>query len=199
MRHAPPIAAPGSVPCASPVSAQSSAREPRAFAFLKPRLLSATPPAIDGVGRAILMARASDSVPAIARAVVDHTIALHNEHGRSIGHAQPIQLSVLNRRRRAARLWLQSVVTATVDRPVLHAVATQWLPTLAGHGRDRVSVRDAVRSCVEFVRGAITAALFEHPEDNLLGGARALQVLELTLSVQLSAAEESLRGTPGAA
>lgn len=196
MKQAPPSAAPVSTTGGS--SSTSPAREPRAFAFLKPRLLTASPPAMDAHGRAILMARASDSVPAIARAVVDHTIALHNEHGRSVGNRQPIQLSVLNRRRRAARAWINAVVTAAVDRPTLHAVATQWLPTLAGHGRDRATVRDAVRSCVEFVRGSITATLFEQPEDNLLGAARALQSLELTLSVHLSAAEEALRG-PSAA
>ena len=38
-----------------------------------------------------------------------------------------------------------------------------------------------------------TAVLFDQPEDNLLGHARALHVLETVLSVHLSAAEEALR------
>lgn len=170
----------------------SPAREPRAFSFLKPRMLTVAPPDLDPVGRSVLAARAADYVPSIARAVVDHSIALHNEQGRRIGNRQPIQLSMLNRRRRAARAWLQSVVAGSVDSATLHAVATQWLPTLAGQGRDGVTVRDAVRSCVEFARGSITALLFEQPEDNLLAGARALHALDTTLSVHLSAAEAAL-------
>jgi hypothetical protein len=189
MNKAPQLASPGSTQSASPASAP--AREPRAFSFLKPRLITVTPPAIDPHGRAILMARADSSVPALVRAVVDHTIALHNEHGRESGYVQAIQLSVLNRRRRAARAWIQSILSGAVDAPTLHAVATQWLPTLAGNGRDAEFVTRTVRSCVEFVRGSITAVLFDQPEDNLLGNARALHVLETVLSVHLSAAEEA--------
>lgn len=169
------------------------AREPLAFSFLKPRLVTVAPPEIDAHGRAILMARATDSIPALVRAVVDHSIAQHNEEGRRIGNRQPIQLSMLNRRRRAARAWMQSVVDGSVDTATLHAVGTQWLPTLAGNGRDRSVVLATVRSCVEFVRGSITAVLFDQPEDNLLGHARALHVLETVLSVHLSATEEALR------
>lgn len=168
-------------------------RVPHAFSFLKPRLVTTTPPEIDMGGKALLAARVQECIPALARALVDYSIAAHNEHGRAIGNRQPIQISVLNRRRRAARAWIQSVVSAQVDMPTLHAVATQWLPMLAGHGRDIDVVRKTIRTAVEFVRGTITGAMFDEPEDNLLGHARALHVLETVLAVHLAAAEEALR------
>lgn len=176
-----------------PANGSASPRVPRAFSFLKPRLVTAAPPEIDVGGRAVLAARVQECIPALARALVDHSVAMLNEHGLSIGNRQPIQLSVLNRRRRAARAWLQSVVSGQVDLPTLHAVATQWLPMLAGHGRDPETVRRTIRTAVEFVRGTVTGALFDEPEDNLLGHARALHVLETVLSVHLAAAEEALR------
>ncbi|MEQ1634025.1 MAG: hypothetical protein ABL997_16730 [Planctomycetota bacterium] len=168
-------------------------REPRAFAFLKPRRITTTAPEIDLGGKAMLAARVNDCIPALARALVDHSIAVHNERGRENGTRQPIQLSVLNRRRRAARAWVQAVLSADVDAPTLHAVATQWLPMLAGHGREADVVARTIRQSVEFLRGAITGVLFDEPEDNLLLHARALHVLETVLGVHLAAAEEALR------
>jgi hypothetical protein len=168
-------------------------REPRAFSFLKARRITTSPPEIDIGGKAILAARVHECIPALARALVDQSIAAHNERGRERGLRQPIQLSVLNRRRRAARAWVQSVVSAAVDAPTLHAVATQWLPMLTGHGQDREVVVRTVRASIEFLRGAITGVLFDEPADNLLGHARALHVLETVLSAHLAAAEEALR------
>ena len=100
---------------------------------------------------------------------------------------------MLNRRRRAARAWIQSVVSGAVDQPTQHAVATQWLPTLAGHRSDREAVERTIRSCVEFLRGALVGVLFDEPADNLLGHARALNVFETVLGVHLAAALEVLR------
>ena len=95
-----------------PVSAgPAPRREPRAFSFLTPRLVTATPPAIDLGGKAVLAARVNDYVPALVRAIVDHTIALQNRRGLESGNRQPIQVSVLNRRRRAARARVQAVLS----------------------------------------------------------------------------------------
>ncbi|MGE3174705.1 MAG: hypothetical protein AB7O97_18885 [Planctomycetota bacterium] len=168
-------------------------REPRAFSYLKPRLVTTEPPAIDIGGKAVLGAKANDYVPALARALVDHTIAMHNKRALDSGNRQPIQLSVLNRRRRAARAWIQAVLSGGVDLPTQHAVATQWLPTLAGHGREPELVLRTMRSCIEFLRGAIVGVLFDEPADNLLGHARALHVLETVLAVHLAAAQEALQ------
>ena len=176
-----------------PVSAAPAPRrESRAFSYLVPRLVTAAPPVIDPIGRAVLAARCNDHVPAIVRALVDHTIALQNRRGLESGNQRPIQVSVLNRRRRAARAWIQSVLSGDVDPPTQHAVATQWLPTLAGHSSDPEVVRRTVHSCVEFLRGSLVACLFDEPADNLLGHARALNAFETVLGVHMAAAEEAL-------
>jgi len=174
-----------------PATAQLT-REPRAFSHLAPLIVTAEPPAIDVGGRAFLAAKVGDSIPALVRALVDHTIALQNRRGLESGNRQPIQLSVLNRRRRSARIWIQSVISGDVDRATLHAVATQWLPTLAGNVPDRQSMLRQARSCVEFVRGSLTGLVFDAPAENLLGHARALHVLETVLGVHLAAVQSSL-------
>ncbi len=177
-----------------PVSAAPAPRrEPRAFSHLTPRLVTHEPPVIDLTGRAVLAARCNDYVPALVRALVDHTIALQNRRGLESGNRNPIQLSVLNRRRRAARAWVQAVLSGAVDQPTQHAVATQWLSTLAGHSSDREVLARTTRSCIEFLRGAVVGVLFDEPADNLLGHARALNVLETVLGVHLAAALEALR------
>lgn len=180
-------------PTLPPVSEVAPTREPRAFSYLTPRLVLTVPPPIDPVGRELLEEFAGASVPALVRALVDHTIALQNRRGLETGNRQPIQLSVLNRRRRAARAWLQAVLAGSVDPSALHAVGTQWLPTLAGNGLDREVVLRAARSCAEFVRGAVTACIFESPSESLLGHARALHVLETVLAAHLAAVHEAAR------
>ena len=76
MNKAPQLASPGSTQSAAPAS--TPAREPRAFSFLKPPLVTVTPPAIDPHGRPILMARADSSLPAPVRPVVHHTLPVPN-------------------------------------------------------------------------------------------------------------------------
>jgi hypothetical protein len=175
-------------------AAPAPTREPRPFSFLVPRLVIAEPPAIDAGGRAFLAAKTTEFVPALVRALVDHTIALQNRRALESGNRQPIQLSVLNRRRRSARSWIQAVINGAVDLPTLHSVATQWLPMLAGHSpAPEVQLRLA-RSCVEFVRGALTGLIFDQAAENLLGHARAQHALETVLAAHLAAVEEALRG-----
>ena len=178
---------------AIPQAAAAPTREPRPFSFLAPKLVLAEPPAIEVGGRAFLSAKTSEFVPALVRALVNHTIELQNRRSRERGWQQPIQLSVLNRRRRCARSWLQSVINGAVDLPTLHAAASQWLPMLCGHGPDQPTMLRTVRSCVEFVRGALTGLIFDHAADNLLGHARAQHALETVLAAHLAAAEEALR------
>ena len=112
--------------------AATPTREPRPFSYLAPRLRNTELPAIDNGGRAVLAVRVGEYVPALVRAVIDHSIALQNRRGLESGNPKPIAMSVLNRRRRVARAWIQAVVGGLVDLPTLHAAATQWLPTLAG-------------------------------------------------------------------
>lgn len=182
-----------SKPTTPAVAPAAASREPRPFSYLTPRLVTVTPPAIDVGGRAVLEARASGYVPALVRALVDHTIALQNRRGLVSGNRQPIALSVLNRRRRAARSWVQAVLAGAVDRPTLHAAAVQWLPTLAGNLPNTQGALRTARSCVEFLRGAVTGLIFDTPAENLLGRARAQHVLEVVLAAHLGAFEASLR------
>jgi hypothetical protein len=168
-------------------AAASLVREPRAFTRLAPLIVTAEPVELDVRGRALLAAEVMDHIPALVRALVNHTIALQNRRGLESGNRQPIQLSVLNRRRRAARTWLLAIVGGDIDRATLHAVSRQWLPTLAGNVDDAAEVRRQAASCIEFVRGAITGLLFDSPTENLLGHARALHVLELVLGLHLAA------------
>ncbi len=158
------------------------AREPRPFLFLEPARLPARSDAIDALGRRRLEDVVMPALPMLVRAIVDFTIARQN---RRLG-AQPIQLSVLNRRRRSARAWLLALMAGRVDGATLHAVSAQWLPTLCGTGPDLVRAVRPGRQLIEFVRGAVTACLFDAPADNLLPHARALHALESVLSVHLA-------------
>lgn len=176
----------------NPVSAVA-VREPRPFLFLEPARLPARSDAIDAAGCGRLEAVATPAVPMLVRALVDYTIARQN---RRLG-AQPIQLSVLNRRRRAARAWLLAILAGRVDGATLHAVSTQWLPTLCGTGPELGKALRPGRELIEFLRGALTACLFDEPAENLLPHARALHALEAVLSLHLAGLVHGARAVRG--
>lgn len=176
---------------------QAIAREPRPFLFLEPARLPLRPIPIDPIGLDRLDAEVGEAVPALARSVVNYSIALQNRSALERGNRQPIQLSVLNRRRRAARAWLNAVIAGQTDAATLHAVGTQWLPVLCGSGPDARPAPAVARRFVEFVRGAITAHLFSEPCENLLPHARALHVLETVLAMHLAGAVQAARSTAG--
>lgn len=168
-------------------------REPRPFLFLDPAPLPLRKNLIDAPSAAHLYAAAEGDIPALVRALIDFTIDRQNRRAQDRGNPQPIQVSVLNRRRRAARSWLLAVVGAKVDAATRHAVATQWLPTLCGTGPDLRLAARPTRALVEFVRGAITACIFDQAQPNLLPQAKALHALETTLSVHLAAVWQAAR------
>ncbi|HZN37618.1 MAG TPA: hypothetical protein VFD82_02380 [Planctomycetota bacterium] len=164
----------------------SAVREPRPFLYLEPAPL-VPGEAVDPVGCEILDARVMPSVPALVASLVDYTIERQYRRELERGNPQPIQLSVLNRRRRSARAWILAILGGNVDQPTLHALATQWIPMLAGSGPDLEHVARPGRELTEFVRGAITACIFDEPAENLLPHARALHALESTLALHLAA------------
>lgn len=168
-------------------------REPRPFLFLEPAPLPLRKNTIDAADAAHLYAAVEGDLPALARALVDYTIERQNRRALERGNPQPIQVSVLNRRRRAARSWLLAVLGGKVDAATRHAVATQWLPTLTGTGPDLRLAAKPTRTLIEFVRGAITACIFDEPAASLLPHARALHVLETTLSAHLAAVWQTAR------
>lgn len=163
-------------------------REPRPFLYLEPAQVGAVDPVgSDGLARAL-----EPRVPHVVRGLVDFTIARHNARA---ARPRPIQLSVLNRRRRAARLWTLAIARGDAAASTCRQVATHWLPLLCAVGPDRSGLADAVRSLVEYVRGAVTALVFDEPSDSLASQARALHALEATLSAHLGAALEHARAT----
>ncbi|HLQ38386.1 MAG TPA: hypothetical protein VK348_11315 [Planctomycetota bacterium] len=172
-------------------AAPATTREPRPFLFLEPRL--ATAPAIDVAGRDLLEQLVADEIPALVRSLVNCTITLQNRRALESGRQQPIALSVLNRRRRVARAWLLAIIAGGVDRTTLELVSRTWLPTLASAGPDRRYQPQFAIACVEFVRGAITALIFDQPCDNLLPAAHALCALETVLAVHLATLQLATR------
>lgn len=165
--------------------AATTVREVRPFLFLDPA--PATPLSIEPAVRARLDRIASEQIPQLVRSLVDYTIALQNRRALERGNPQPIQLSVLNRRRRAARAWLVAILAGATDTATLQAVTGQWLPTLCAAGLVPTGVQRAGRRLVEFVRGALTACVFDEAADNLLPHAKAEHVIEATLQAHLAA------------
>ncbi|MEO6596846.1 MAG: hypothetical protein ABIP94_19045 [Planctomycetota bacterium] len=172
-------------------------RVPRPFLYLEPARLplrkDGHSESIDAKGQQNLEVAAGSSVPLLVRSLIDYTIALQNRRALERGNPQPIQLSVLNRRRRAARSWILAILSGKVDGATRHAVATQWVPTLTGTGPDRESAVRPGRVLIEFLRGAITACIFDEIAESLLPQTRALHVLETTLSVHLAALHQVAR------
>lgn len=175
-----------------PIRDGAVTREPRPFLFLKPAAMPPTSAdlAADGLGIERLGVAAEPEIAQLVRSAVDFTIAAQNAR---TPNPQPIKIPVLNRRRRAARTWITAIVEGRRDAGTRHAVAHQWLPILCGTGPDLALAAEPARELVEFVRGAITACVFDRPADNLLGPARALHALESTLSVHLGAALDAMR------
>jgi len=172
---------------AVPEANVTALREPRPFLFLEPARLPLRKDAVDAVGAAHLHAAAEDAVAAITRSLVDFTIERQNRRAIERGNPQPIQLSVLNRRRRAARSWILAVISGKLDAATRHAVSSLWLPTLTGNGSDLHKAEVRGQALIEFLRGAVTACIFSEPADNLLPHAKALHVLETVLAVHLAA------------
>lgn len=158
--------------------------EPRPFQRLKaigaPRGLGADVAA----GLPLLEMLVWDQVPAIVRSLVERTIAL--QHARAPKRS-PLPLSVLNRRRRAARSWIVAVMAGRLDRGTLHALTTVWVPHLAGTGPEIEAAVPVGVDCVELLRGLFTAAILDRPADNLVPQAKALHAVETILGVHLQA------------
>lgn len=136
-----------------------------------------------------LEALVSDAAPRIARSIVDWTIARDAARRRGLREAPSI--SVLNRRRRAARSWVEAVIAGTVDTTTNHAFATAWMPQLAGTGPELREALPSTRELVELVRGAFAALIFAEPAENLVPRALAMHTVEVVLARQLAALENA--------
>lgn len=163
---------------------------PRPFLRVEPRPIPRAESKIDPRDLELLSAAVEEGVPAIVRALVDYTIKLQNRRLLETGRPTPIAVSVLNRRRRSARSWIQAILAGQVDRGTLHAFTNTWIPQLAGTGPEPARAVRTGLACIEFVRGLITAQVLDEPADNLVPEARALNALETVLGVQLQALRE---------
>jgi hypothetical protein len=173
--------------------AVAAVREPRPFLFLAPARLPLREAVVDPRGQQLLDQIITDAIPQLVRSLVDYTIERQNKRAIERGNPQPIQLAVLNRRRRAARTWLLAIAGGKVDGATRHAVATQWLPVLCGTGPDYSGIARPGRVLIEYLRGAITACIFDQPAELLLPEARALGVLEATLAAHLAGLQQLAR------
>ena len=170
--------------------AENAALEPRPFLYTEPVAVPARgEQGIEGVD--LLTERTGQDIPSLVRSLVNHTIALQNRSALLTGHARPIAISVLNRRRRSARAWLLTVMTGQVDRGTLHSLVHTWIPQLAGTGPEIAKSLGTGLNCIEFVRGAMTALIFQEAEANLIPAAKALHALETVLGIHMQALREA--------
>jgi hypothetical protein len=162
-------------------------REPAPFAWLEPGTLQRTLPASARESLPYLQAAIGDQVQLLVRSLVNYTVARQNEENRQAGKRVGIQLSVLNRRRRVARAWLEAIVAGSIDTATVHSLSSSWLPQLIGSGPELHRSARAGEDCIEFVRGASCALILHRPADNLLPEAHALHALEVILGIHLRA------------
>jgi hypothetical protein len=163
------------------------------FLRLQPRALPAAAAAELASSLPAFTAALDGAVPRLARCLVQFSVAASNARQRRAGRAAGVSTSVLNRRRRAARAWLEAVAAARVDAPALHAVATQWLPQLIGCGPDLHLAANPGRALVEFVRGLVAGCIFDTPGDNLLPEAHAVHAAETVLAAHLQAFQAAVQ------
>ena len=128
-------------------------------------------------------------LPGLVRAVVDHSIRFQNAQRRQQRRITPdaISLPVLNRRRRAARMWLQAILHGRVDPVTRHSVGHQWLPQLAGTRADGTTPAVTGRRFLEYVRGLLVASVADRPAANMLPIAKQIHAIESVLAVHLAA------------
>ncbi|MHC4513322.1 MAG: hypothetical protein ACYTGW_00875 [Planctomycetota bacterium] len=173
-------------------SAWTPQRERRPFLWLEaidvpPKL---PPSATDGLK--LLAELMMDGVGFLVRSLVNHTVAAQNERRRREGRALGVSVSVLNRRRRAARSWIVAILRGQVDRGTLHDVAHSWVPQLCGTGPNIRNANRPARSYFEFLRGLMTAHVMHRVADNLVPEAKALHALETILGIHLRALQDAV-------
>lgn len=157
----------------------------KSFPWLRPlpQAVALTAEVEQGLGYLQLLAGDDDVLA--ARSLVHFSFGLRTPEGSLF--VRPPSISVLNRRRRAARLWINAVLAGDVSRECLRNLTTVWLPQLAGTGPDARRAARHGRTLVEFIRGTLTASVMESTQPNLLRHAKALHALDAVLAGHLLA------------
>lgn len=134
-----------------------------------------------------LEARVGEDVQIVVRSLVNYTVASQNRRSREAGRSAGTTLSILNRRRRVARSWVQAIISGLVDEATLRSMTHTWLPQLAGTGSDLALAIPAGREFLEFLKGSITALVMSEPAESLVPQAKALRAMETVLGLHLRA------------
>ncbi len=181
----------------TPSPSPTAPRERRPFARLEPTTGSAALPGELHQGLTNLELCVGTQIAMLTRALVTYTLTA----GRAdtIGRRTPPTISVLNRRRRAARLWIQAILAGRVDDDTRHTVATSLMPKLIGCGPEIHRAERAGELLVEYVRGAMHAAILDRPAANLVPEAAAIHALDTVLANHLDAFVQTARARRQAA
>ena len=176
---------------------QAPIRERRPFLWLDAIDVPSNLPGSAVEGLSVLNDMVDGHVQSLVRSLVNFTVSSQNERHRREGRPLGVSLSVLNRRRRAARAWIVAILGGQVDRSALHAVAHSWLPQLAGTGPNIRYASRPARRYFEFLRGLFTAHVMRRAAANLVPEAKALHALETILGIHLRALEEAVNAELG--
>jgi hypothetical protein len=167
----------------------------RPFVWLKPQRVGDELPDMAEHGLAYLQIFAEADTGAMMRALVRFSIEFQSPSQRPFVRAPGI--SVLNRRRRAALLWINSILDGDVSNGTLRQVTNVWLPQLAGCGHEVERAARRGGAFIEFVRGLMTASIFDQGGNELLRHAKALYALETVLGAHLRAIQLIASGSVG--
>jgi hypothetical protein len=165
-------------------------RERRPFLWISPVNSHQALPADFADGLVELEAWVGADVQILVRSLVNYSVASQNRRSREAGRSVGTTLSILNRRRRAARAWSQAILAGQMDEPTLRSMSHTWLPQLAGTGPDIALAVPAGREFLEFLKGTMTALVMSQASASLVPQAKALQALETVLGVHLRAMRE---------
>lgn len=168
-----------------------SVKECRPFLKLAPLLTTREVPEDLGSGLEELEYRVGDDVQIIVRSLVNFTVSRQIVAQRAAGRAVGVAHGVLNRRRRSAREWILAILSGNVDTTTLHSLTHTWIPQLAGTGPDVDAAVGAGVEMIEFVRGAISSLVMADFAANLVPHAKALNALEVVLSLHLRALQDA--------
>ena len=153
--------------------------------WLKPQRVQHELPDMAERGLAYLQIFAEADTAAMMRTLVRFSVEIQSPAERPFVRAPGI--NVLNRRRRSALLWINSILDGNVSPEALRQLTRVWLPQLAGCGHETQRAARRGRAFVEFVRGLMTASIFDQQADDLLRHAKALYTLETVLGANLRA------------
>ena len=131
------------------------------------------------------------NVQLLVRALVSHAFGAQRIRTAN-RRATPPSVSALNRRRRAGLQWIHAILGGLVDTETLHQVAHAYLPQLIGSGPELHHGERGGLQCIEYLRGAATALIFDAPSESLVSQAKALHALEAVLATHLAAYKRAL-------